>query len=578
MIPNIKTIPFDGVYIKHSPDETVLGYSTVPQQKRAEFLFKLELSKGKTEFEISQKPLFKKCGPMIDVSNGAVLKPEAVCDMLDQCATLGLNMAMLYMVDVYKLKEYPKFGYMRGGYTIEQLKQIDDYADSIGIELIPCIQTLGHFGTYTGWGEVPADSATVLLPGNEEVYKFIECEIAAMRKAFRSNTIHIGMDEAVGLGTGRYLLENGYEDSRSILNKHLARVLQITEKYGYAPMMWSDMFYTGTDSNAYYEDDVVIPQEAIDGAPAGVNLMFWDYYHTYYSYYDKKFIQQERFPNNPSSFAGGIWTWDGFAPNFKYTLESTLPALKAAADHNIDFVLATMWGGSTVEADLTAAASCFAIYSEYCYRGESCTKEDIYDAAKALTGENKEYLEAISDFWCGYDGAVRIGTGLMYCDLLLDTFCRDIDFDDVIRRYEHSLQIIAKYPENARHDYYTALFSAALGKAKILKDLRPAYLNGNKGYLQYVASKEIERLRIAYKLYYAEYRRIRRETCNPFGFECVPIRYGGMDARLEDVQQILFDYLDGTLKTIEELDCPRESSINVTWRGFGFYTKVMHGL
>ncbi len=567
-------IPFEGVYVKHTPTETILGYSTVPQKKRAEFLLDLERSKGKTEFEIRQKPLFAHCGPMIDVSNGAVLKPEAVCRMLDQCATLGLNMAMLYTVDVYKMKDYPKFGYMRGGYTVKQLQQIDDYAASIGIELIPCIQTLGHFGMYLGWGEVPAENATVLLPGNEEVYRFIESEIMTMREAFRSDRIHIGMDEAYGLGTGRYLRENGYEDCRSILNRHLARVLSITEKYGYKPMMWSDMFFTGTDTNAYYEEDCVIPQAAIDSAPAGVNLMFWDYYHTNVSYYDKKYIQQERFAHNPSSFAGGIWTWDGFAPNFKYTLETTLPALKAAADHGIDFVLATMWASSVCEADITAATAAFAIYSEYCYRGEDCTEEDIYDAAKALTGESREYLLAVSDFWCGYEGAVRIGTGLIYCDILIDTFCRDADFDDIIRRYEHSLAVIEASPEYPRSAYYKALFTAAKGKARLLRDLRPAYLAGDKACLEVLAKEEIPAVRAALREYYGQYKAIRKRDYHPFGFESTPVRYGGLDWRLEDAAEIILAYVNGETACIEELDCPREAGINATWRGYAFYTKV----
>ena len=44
---------------------------------------------------------------------------------------------------------------------------------------------------------------------SEETYKFIEAEIAKMRRVFKSNKIHIGMDEAHDVGLGKYLRKYG---------------------------------------------------------------------------------------------------------------------------------------------------------------------------------------------------------------------------------------------------------------------------------------------------------------------------------------------------------------------------------
>src|SRR5699024_12703966 len=59
--------------------------------------------------------------------------------------------AMLYMEDTYEVKGEPYFGYMRGRYSQQELKQYDDYANQFGIELIPCIQTLAHLEEFLKW-------------------------------------------------------------------------------------------------------------------------------------------------------------------------------------------------------------------------------------------------------------------------------------------------------------------------------------------------------------------------------------------------------------------------------------------
>ena len=83
----------------------------------------------------------------------------------------------------------------------------------------------------------------VLLAGAEQTYEFIEAELATMRKAFRTDRIHLGMDETYGLGLGNYLKEHGYRDSGEIYREHLAKVLKLCAKYFRRPMIWSDMLF-----------------------------------------------------------------------------------------------------------------------------------------------------------------------------------------------------------------------------------------------------------------------------------------------------------------------------------------------
>ncbi len=48
------------------------------------------------------------------------------------------------MEDTYQVEGEEMFGYLRGGYTLSQIKEIDQFSQVFGIEFIPCIQTFGH--------------------------------------------------------------------------------------------------------------------------------------------------------------------------------------------------------------------------------------------------------------------------------------------------------------------------------------------------------------------------------------------------------------------------------------------------
>lgn len=64
---------------------------------------------------------------------------------------MGLNLGMMYTEDTYEVPGQPYFGYQRGRYSADELRALDDYADMLGIELCPCIQTLGPFEPRAHW-------------------------------------------------------------------------------------------------------------------------------------------------------------------------------------------------------------------------------------------------------------------------------------------------------------------------------------------------------------------------------------------------------------------------------------------
>ncbi|MGI6360668.1 MAG: hypothetical protein ACOX02_06585 [Acholeplasmatales bacterium] len=100
---------------------------------------------------MNNKPIeekkFKLTSTMIDLSRNQVFKLDYFKEVLIKHALLGFDEIWLYLEDTYEVKEYPKFGYMRGRYSKEELKELNKFANILGITLIPCVQNIRSYGT-----------------------------------------------------------------------------------------------------------------------------------------------------------------------------------------------------------------------------------------------------------------------------------------------------------------------------------------------------------------------------------------------------------------------------------------------
>lgn len=152
------------------------------------------------------------------------------CDII---AKMGYNTLMLYTQDTYEVDNQPYFGYLRGRYSKEEIKEIDAYCISKGIELIPCIQTLAHLNCIFKWWDAYEDIRDcddILLIGEEKTDKLIDDMFSTISQCFTSKRIHIGMDEAYRVGIGKYLAKHGYQERFDIINGHLHKVCENTRK------------------------------------------------------------------------------------------------------------------------------------------------------------------------------------------------------------------------------------------------------------------------------------------------------------------------------------------------------------
>ena len=522
---------------------------------RGFFLLSRCVREGKTALHVCQKRRFSSCGAMVDVSRGAVLKVDAVKRYIDQLACLGMNMLMLYTEDTYEVPEYPYMGYLRGRYSQKDLAQLDEYAAQAGVELVPCIQTLGHMRQFLQWQENAAmrDQMDVLLIDEEKTYALIEAQIRAMRACMKTDRIHIGMDEAHGVGLGEYLLKNGTTDRHALLCRHLERVVVLCEKYGFRPIMWSDMFFRlGSKTNEYYDLEAEVPQSVIDSIPA-VDLCYWDYYHEDEAFYDAMLTQHARM-GAKTVFAGGVWTWSGFLPHVKKTEATMLAALAACAKHHVDTVFATQWNDDGGETNVFLAASMLPIFSESCWQGHDCAREEMVLAGECLTGMPRAVLEALGEFYPN-EKDIRTGKSLIWCDPLYPIHDPMGDpMDAVIARSARARSVLGAYADEAVRSYACLLFEIVMEKARILRDLRDRYLGGDRAWLSALADEQLPALAGKYAQLMQAHRYLRERDIKRSGWEVICLRYGGAMARLEDAADEIRRYLDGRLDTIEELE------------------------
>ena len=512
------------------------------------------LKEGRPLPHLPQKRRIASCGMMLDMSRGGVMTVDAVKGMIDAQAALGLNLMMLYTEDTYPVADYPYLGYLRGRYTGDELRELDGYAASSGVELVPCIQTLAHLEQFLQWSESTPlkDNDTCLLADEPKVYDFIRAELESVSRIFRSRRIHIGIDEAHGIGLGKYYALHGPTDRFALLTRHLNRVVDMCQSLGLNPIMWSDMFYRlGSAKNDYYDPDARVPESAVANIPQ-VALCYWDYYHQDESFYTGM-LEGHRRMGKEVVFAGGLWTWSGFLPQVKRTEATSFPALRACLKAGVNTVLATLWGDDGCETDYRLTLNQLPIYSEHCWLGDACTPEECHRQGERLTGLPQGVYEAMGAFYPNAED-LRPGKMLVYADPLYPLLEGLWDLTGYAESLDKAAAVLAGRPEDPRCVYAGLLLTIARKKLAWISALRPAYVRGDRAEVSRMAREELPALRALYERLLTVWRDQWEEARKRNGWETPCARLGAVMARLDDVQHALLRWAEGQTDRVDELE------------------------
>ena len=557
--------------VKAAGGSAVIEYRDNPALLRALRLLTASIERGEDTFETEETRQFDTSGAMFDCSRNAVMTVETVQYFLRQMAVMGLNTLLLYTEDTYEVEGEPYFGYMRGRYSLEQIREMDDYADALGVELIPCIQTLAHMEQFLRWpaAEPYRDTAEVVMVGQEETYALLERMIGSISSAVRTKKIHIGMDEAHTLGLGRYLDKYGYHTRLELMQKHIARVKAITDRLGLKPMMWGDMlFRLHIDGGGYYDPHVQIPDEAAKMIPAGIEQIYWDYYHQDEEFYHCYIGWHKRFGNVPV-FGGGICTWTGaVVQNYNHTVKAVNAAMRACKAEGIHDVFACIWNDNGGECNYLSVLPGLVRYAEHMYDAAPDEKH-MAEYIRLFTGLEEEAWAALCALDCLDPDLAPLepqnpSKYLLWQDPLLGLFDRNAE---PVELEAHYLKLRTALEDRCRismPEIYRGLFEQIIQLCKVLEikarfglRLKAAYDAGDRRELCRIAETVLPELMDRVVELHTLHAREWAKLYKPFGWEVIDLRYGGLESRLKTASMRICAYLNGDLDRIEELEPER---------------------
>lgn len=501
---------------------------------------------------------FNRLGVMLDCSRNAVMNIPALKKWIDIMSDLGYNTLMPYTEDTYEVDNQPYFGYLRGRYSQKELREIDDYAYENGIELIPAIQTLAHLNSIFRW---PAyrdinDCNDILLAGDDKTYQLIEDMFASLEKTVRTRIVNIGMDEAHMLGRGKYQDIHGFENRFDILLNHLKKVAEIAEKHGFECIMWGDMFFRLAGGDYY--NNASVPERIKEMIPHNVNLIYWDYYSTDKEHYSNQ-IKNYSAIKEGIWFAGGLWSWTGFAPHNGYSIDATKAAFDACIKHGVKDIFLTMWG------DNGAECSKFSLLPSLYYASQMV--HGIEDLKVIKNGFYEKFGITFDDFMLadlpGTPNDNRKATFnpekyMLYNDCFLgqlDSTVSDGDAD----KYAICASNLKNLESNAQFGY---LFKTLLTLCEVLSvkyDIgvrtRKAYESKDTSALKNIIA-DYDRLIALIDAFYDAFKEQWEKENKPNGFEVQDIRIGGLRLRVQHCKERLEAFSEGKIPSLPELDEP----------------------
>ncbi len=174
------------------------------------------------------------------------------------------------------------YNHTEGGfYTLDDLGEIESCCRSLGITVIPEIETPGHaealLASYPEFGctgkKIPVQSnwgvfENVMNPASEELWLFLDKAVSVLASVFHGPFIHIGGDECphVQWKTNEKCLslmkKEGIENVDELQGWFTSRMSAIVKKYGKRAIGWDEV----VDASGVDESVVVMSWRGLEGA------------------------------------------------------------------------------------------------------------------------------------------------------------------------------------------------------------------------------------------------------------------------------------------------------------------------
>ena len=212
--------------------------------------------------QISDAPVFSRRGFMLDISRCKVPTMATLRQYVDLLALLRYNELQLYMEHTFAFRKHRTVWRDASPMTAAEIRSLDDYCKVRGIELVPNLNSFGHFerwlkhpkyqsmaicpnGFVDPWGN-PRACGSTLLPDKTSL-RFIEKLYAEFLPNFSSKWINVGCDETFDLGQGRSEELCKRRGKQHVYLDYLQAIHRLAKKHGRRMIFWGDIILQDPD-------------------------------------------------------------------------------------------------------------------------------------------------------------------------------------------------------------------------------------------------------------------------------------------------------------------------------------------
>jgi hexosaminidase len=180
---------------------------------------------------------------MDDVSRGPITRMEYMKQQVRRSAEMKYNHLSYYLEGIVETKSHPGFAPEKGGISIEEFRDLAEYAKGYHISLVGNFQSLGHLGNIVQNPQYKHLGAThrMLDPLNPEGMEMLRDVYRELAQVLPSDLFHVNLDEAWDLSRGKL---GGTIDSvgvERIYADHLKRIDTTLRELGKRTMIWGDI-------------------------------------------------------------------------------------------------------------------------------------------------------------------------------------------------------------------------------------------------------------------------------------------------------------------------------------------------
>lgn len=319
---------------------------------------------------------FELIGFQIDVAR-QIERPEVLLSAIEGMHQHGYNAVMLYLEDAFRYERHPHIA-REHAYSIEVMREVSALCRRQGMELIPCIPSLGHCGYITrkpGYERLDEGAGSehhydTVSPSIPETYTVLRDLYEDWCRHLPGRYLHVGLDESPAMGQ-HLLRTKGPDalDAAKLFATHCNRLNEIAGDLDRRMLMWGDMFYYFPEAIEQLDRDIIV----------------CDWY--YYAFDDTPRIEAFNFaPVDLSShlvgFGNDVWG----APSV--TVASPMPDIAERWQNLLDWVRYGKRAGATglMNTDWENASGFYHANADVLFRafGDNLLRKEPLPVAEAL--------------------------------------------------------------------------------------------------------------------------------------------------------------------------------------------------